>query len=240
MEDYEAFYIVLSFLLITFAFFIRSIISLVAGFCFISLAMVHNVYVNMLIYTVLSLSILLQGYKIKKLSERKAILKDPLTDAYSRYFFEEFLKEEIKKADRFGKRFAILFIDLNDFKLINDTYGHSIGDHVLKIIASKIKDNLRECDVISRWGGDEFAVILPETSCSEVLEIIYRLYHSISYSIGNHKVTLSIGYACYPEHGRSLDELIQEADKGMYKAKAVYKEMKKSSSKQGGIEKLGS
>ncbi|MGC8852652.1 MAG: diguanylate cyclase, partial [Hydrogenobacter sp.] len=69
---------------------------------------------------------------------------------------------------------------------------------------------------------------LPDTSCSNALEIIYRLYNNVTLNIGTTKVTLSIGYACYPEHGHTLDELLQEADKSMYKAKMFYKEVKKS------------
>ncbi len=228
MEYEQVLYIVLGFLLITFAFFTRSFIVLICGFSLIGLWLEHGIiYINMLTYTIFSLLLLLQGYKINRLSKRKATIKDPITGVYSRHFFEEYLKEEIKKAGRFGKKFVILFMDLNDFKMINDTYGHYLGDHALKIMASKIKDNLRDCDIVSRWGGDEFVAILPETPCGEVLEIIYRLYHNVSYSIGTFKITLSIGYACYPEHGHTLDELIQEADKSMYKAKTVYKEMKR-------------
>lgn len=145
-------YILLGFSLITFAFFMRSLIILLVGFCVTgAYFLIHeSVYLNMFMYTVLSMALLLQGYKIRKLSKGKLTLKDPLTGAYSRLFFEEYVREEIKKAHRFGKKFAILFIDLNDFKAINDAYGHHIGDHALKVIASKIKDNLRECDIVSR------------------------------------------------------------------------------------------
>ncbi|SNZ14477.1 GGDEF domain-containing protein [Hydrogenobacter hydrogenophilus] len=223
------FYILLGFSLITFAFFMRSLIILLVGFCITSVYFfIHeSVYLNMFMYTVLSMALLLQGYKIRKLSKGKLTLKDPLTGVYSRLFFEEYVREEIKKAYRFGKKFAILFIDLNDFKAINDAYGHHIGDHALKTIASKIKDNLRECDIVSRWGGDEFAIILPETSCNDILEITYKLYNNVNYSIGTTKITLSIGYACYPEHGHTLNDLLQEADKSMYKAKMVHREVKK-------------
>ncbi|MGC8867966.1 MAG: GGDEF domain-containing protein, partial [Elusimicrobiales bacterium] len=161
------FYMLLSLLLITFAFFMRSLVILIASFC-INLASYFvdkNSYLNMFIYTVLSIALLLQEYRIKKLSKRKFTLKDQLTGVYSRLFFEEYIGEKINKAHIFRKKFVILFIDLNDFKTINDVYGHSFGDYVLKTIASKIKENLRECDIVSRWGGDEFVVFLPDTSC---------------------------------------------------------------------------
>lgn len=116
---------------------------------------------------------------------------------------------------------TLLFVDLNDFKPINDRHGHTIGDRVLKVIAARLKNALRRSDAIARFGGDEFLICLPDTS--EVAPIIKKLLDVIAQPIElrNDVINLSasIGYANYPDHGNTLEELIRAADDEMYRRK---------------------
>ena len=152
---------------------------------------------------------------------------DPLTGAYNRNFVEEFLKEELKRGTRLDVEFSILLIDLNDFKLVNDNYGHDAGDHVLKQVVSELRKKLREYDMIARWGGDEFLVVLPNICGPEVLEVVSRLSEGFMLPYRDIIITLSVGYACYPQDGRDLERLLQVADERMYRAKQIHKEAKR-------------
>lgn len=205
----------------------KNIYSLVIGLCFIGLSFIQIPYVIGIFYIIIGTSVLLYTLRTRNAIDKKLAIIDSLTGVYSRYFFEEYIKKELGKAKRYNKKFSVLFIDLNDFKLINDRFGHSAGDKVLNLIATKLSNTLRDCDIIARWGGDEFAVFLTETNCNELLEVIDRLYSEVNVSYGDVKVTLSIGFACYPEHGQSIEELIHEADKSMYRAKNMYKMLNK-------------
>ncbi len=151
---------------------------------------------------------------------------DPLTGVYNRRFIEEYLKEEFRKGKRIKNEFSLLLIDLNDFKQINDRFGHSEGDMVLKKVADELKCNLREYDLIGRWGGDEFLIVLPYISSNNVLEVVSKL-SDLRIKHRDITVSLSVGYACYPVDGRTLEELISVADERMYKAKFIIKEVKK-------------
>ena len=150
--------------------------------------------------------------------------EDYLTKLPNRNKFEEVTKSKISCPSRKNNRFAILFFDLDKFKKINDTLGHSVGDEVLKQAGERIKSKISKKDILSRFGGDEFAAIF---SKFDTQEQIAKLSEDILESfdkpliIDSHRVFIkpSIGISIYPEHGTTFEELIDKADKAMYEAK---------------------
>lgn len=164
----------------------------------------------------------------KKEKEEKIIQYanyDPLTNLPNRCFFLEQLKQKINLAQRNKKKLALLFIDLDGFKSINDTHGHEIGDIYLYKIAHFLKNKLRKSDVISRFGGDEFVILLPNiTSQQIVLEFIQQLlFTTQNTKIRCKKLNLafkaSIGFSIYPDDGLDVTTLLAHADAKMYEEK---------------------
>ena len=131
--------------------------------------------------------------------------------------------EAIEIASRKKETFALLFIDLDRFKNINDTMGHAIGDQLLKVVGQRLKNSIREEDFVARLGGDEFVILLTSTQHHEVEAIATRILEDISraFQFGNHDVyvTPSIGISNFPEDGRDYDTLMTKADSAMYLAK---------------------
>ncbi len=153
---------------------------------------------------------------------------DVLTGLYNRVSFEEYLTRAIASSRRNNTIFAVFFIDLDRFKIINDTLGHDVGDEVLKTVAKRLKKTLRESDFISRWGGDEFVVILENlTSVSDTAIIASNVIESLRkpVEVDEHSLTstASVGIALYPENGKDSSELIKHADSAMYFAKETGK-----------------
>ena len=149
---------------------------------------------------------------------------DALTKLVNRRGFETHLKEETIRSKRYKHHFSLLLLDLDNFKAINDTLGHPVGDEVLKEVASILKRNTRETDVLVRLGGDEFAVILPETEPAkgiEVAEKICAAFLEADYGLPKEAVSpsASIGVASFPENGSDSDSLVLAADGALYKAK---------------------
>lgn len=146
---------------------------------------------------------------------------DALTGLYNRRYFDLRAGEEIARADRKGSCLAILLCDLDHFKSINDTLGHQTGDRVLKSVAQGIQECIREIDLVFRWGGDEIAVLLIDTSREGVLITAERIRRAVR-KIGDEAqlpLDISIGVAFYPEHGVTIDGLISLADRSLYIAK---------------------
>ena len=153
--------------------------------------------------------------------ERTAI-HDPLTGALNRLFLDRHMKTP---TDEFGESFAMIYIDLDGFKKINDTYGHESGDSILRVIVQRLKRRIRMEDIVVRVGGDEFVVILTDLSSgpSWVGSAVNRLYKAldVEYGIGMDKfrVSVSMGISTYPENGTDVDALMQAADAAMYSVK---------------------
>jgi len=155
---------------------------------------------------------------------------DPLTKLPNRLLLKQAITHFIKTAKRHKNKFAVLFIDLDSFKQINDTYGHETGDEVLKITANRLKSVLRESDVVARLGGDEFIVIINEITNIESTEIVAKnILNKLKtpFVINNqeHNITCSIGISVYPEDTQDDDIgiLIKNADKAMYESKSAGK-----------------
>ena len=138
---------------------------------------------------------------------------DPLTDLLSRRGFHAELWRQLAKAKRYGVRGSLLFLDLDDFKRVNDTLGHAAGDQVLSSVAALLRARLRDTDLLARLGGDEFAILLPHTSDGQARAVAEQLLAAIrgqTIVIEGRPVAVSasIGIALFPDHGRSVEELL--------------------------------
>ncbi|EIC27902.1 MULTISPECIES: putative bifunctional diguanylate cyclase/phosphodiesterase [Methylomicrobium] len=154
---------------------------------------------------------------------------DPLTGIHNRRYFNEMLEYEVGRSSRHHHQFAVLLLDLDDFKEINDTYGHPLGDEVLKKIAESITSHLRKGDIATRMGGDEFAVILPETppeGAKIAAESIRANLESLAFKSPNGKdfhVTTSVGIVSYPRDMQTVEDLMSGVDVALYQAKGLGK-----------------
>ncbi len=166
-------------------------------------------------------------------SKRKALeqeleelaTKDSLTGLLNRRQLSRVLAEELERAQRYHRSLAVLWIDFDHFKKVNDSYGHAAGDLVLSTAGWVLGSSVRAVDSVGRFGGEEFVVVLPEMGQPEALETAERLRQAVRHkpvilATGESvSVTVSIGVAVYPVHGTSVDKLSAEADKAMYRAK---------------------
>ena len=147
---------------------------------------------------------------------------DGLTGIFNRRYFELRITEEIERARRFGNGLGVIMLDIDQFKRLNDEFGHLLGDEVLRQVSSILHRQLRKIDIVCRYGGEEFAVLLPETGCQYtmgVAEKLRRMVEGWQFPGVPRPVTISAGTANYPEQGMTRDELVSAADAGLYAAK---------------------
>jgi len=147
---------------------------------------------------------------------------DGLTGIFNRRFFELRILEEIDRARRFNTGMAVLMVDIDQFKRLNDEFGHLLGDEVLRQVSSMFHQQLRKIDVVCRYGGEEFAILLSQTNPQHALgvaEKLRRLVETWQFPGVPRSVTISAGVATFPDHGTSRDELVKSADAGLYAAK---------------------
>ena len=154
----------------------------------------------------------------------KMAITDSLTGLYVRRYFAERLDEELGRSARQGLKFSFLMLDIDDFKKINDTYGHLVGDVVLKDIGRIIRENIREIDLACRYGGEEFAAVLPETSKEGAFVVAERIRkrvedHAFRAYDERLKLTVSLGVSSYPDDSSNQPGLIEAADEALYKGK---------------------
>ncbi len=166
--------------------------------------------------------------QIKEEETRNIYFQDALTGLPNRVLFEEHLDQGLIQAKRRGWGLAVLFIDIDKFKSINDSYGHDLGDKVLLMVANRLKSLIREEDTVSRWGGDEFMCLLLEVKQeADVTRIAEKMVHRIAEACEFNGIVLSIrasiGIAIYPGDGETADTLFKNADTAMFKAKGTEK-----------------
>ena len=148
--------------------------------------------------------------------------KDALTDVYNRRYFMIRMEEEFKRAARFGEPLSLALLDVDHFKDVNDRSGHRAGDEALRDIARLLLKHSRSFSVVTRYGGDEFAVILVNTGKAGAATYAERIRNVIEHHPFRHgATTVSLGVACLPEHGASADDLIVAADRALYDAKRL-------------------
>lgn len=202
----------------------------------IPMALAGLVYMAFSIYSIYSYhrslveSLLLRRQAVEREEEIKRLaFYDVLTNLPNRRLLMDRLRHALVVSNRSGKRGALLFIDLDHFKLLNDTFGHSMGDLLIMQVAERLKQCVRETDTVARFGGDEFVVMLEELSEDSAIatqeveritsQILNQLNAPYQLSDSEYVSTPSIGVAMFGEHGMSHDELLKHADIAMYQAK---------------------
>nr|WP_239551068.1 GGDEF domain-containing protein [Halanaerobacter jeridensis] len=167
----------------------------------------------------------------KNVKERKAkeqeirflSYHDSLTELYNRRYFREVGQDKVSKIESNSQSIAVIMVDIDNFKAINDNYGHNIGDLVLKKTAAYLKDVFAEHGIVSRWGGDEFTIIIHFNKKKEIKKMINELmsYFNEPLMIKQSKlfISISVGISVYPKDGTKLEKLIKNADNAMYRAK---------------------
>jgi diguanylate cyclase (GGDEF)-like protein len=154
---------------------------------------------------------------------------DDLTKLHNARYLRQFLLNELRRARRYGSHVSTLFFDIDDFKRINDMHGHLVGSHVLMEMAAVILASVRDTDMVARYGGDEFVVVLPETPIDQTLLVAERVRERIArheFHGGRRlclHITASFGVAAFPQHAPSPHQLVAVADAAMYEAKAAGK-----------------
>ena len=156
---------------------------------------------------------------------REQVFLDSLTDCYNRRGFDEHLTVELLRAQRYERSTALMLVDLDCFKTVNDGMGHQAGDHVLRGFCSLLASTYRSTDIVSRFGGDEFAVVFPETTAAEAVRLAARVRDAMPSlfpdGVVPRAITGSFGIAAYPEDADSTEALIAAADRALYLAKAA-------------------
>ncbi len=156
----------------------------------------------------------------KVLEVEQLASRDMLTGIYNRRMFEQLIDIEIKRAKRYSQPMSVILADIDLFKQVNDIYGHSMGDKVLTSVAETLQEHIRESDILARWGGEEFAIILPNTEADTALEMAERLRHYIAEmrNENNIQVTCSFGVTEYNTED-SGDSIFSRMDQALYQAK---------------------
>jgi diguanylate cyclase (GGDEF)-like protein/PAS domain S-box-containing protein len=159
-------------------------------------------------------------YKQAEMELKRLATIDYLTGVFNRTTFKELIEREIERAQRYNKPLSMIMFDIDHFKKVNDTYGHSVGDYVLKTLAKIVREAIRKIDYLVRWGGEEFLIILPENNLDKAQTLAERIRQIIEhYTFDNvGKVTVSLGVAEFKE-GDTEDTLINNSDSAMLKAK---------------------
>tara|TARA_R110001583_G_scaffold103568_1_gene250850 strand:- start:369 stop:1214 length:846 start_codon:yes stop_codon:yes gene_type:complete len=150
----------------------------------------------------------------------KTSTKDELTGLYLRDVFDVVLRQKVEETKRNDQPLSLLMMDIDDFKIVNDTYGHQLGDNVLKIIGSTINSLVRKMDLPARYGGEEFAVIMPDANQEQVFNVAERIRKEISQlKFEDFSITISIGIGRISREIKTPEKLLKAADNALYQAK---------------------
>ncbi|WP_330968686.1 putative bifunctional diguanylate cyclase/phosphodiesterase [Lysobacter sp. A3-1-A15] len=167
----------------------------------------------------------LNAFRAKQMRERLSAMAfhDPLTGMGNRRYLNDRLVRAIDRADRDGDTLAVVLIDLDDFKLVNDSYGHSLGDEVLRSVGTRLATAVRASDVVARLGGDEFVVVASTSGVESLAQLVDRLFDAMRDPVVLRGVSfsprMSVGIALFPDDGRDAEALLRQADAAMYAAK---------------------
>ncbi len=181
----------------------------------------HILKIGMLFILLVSLSGLAISGKMNSL-----IIRDGLTGLFNKSYIHQRLDEEFYRSKRYDHDLSLMMVDLDNFKALNDRFGHAVGDHLLRYFSQVIADTIRPSDIAARYGGEEFLIILPETRKEEAQTVAERLLNRISlypFRVDSRKedvpFTISIGVTAYPDHGECAEDLVVLADQALYQAK---------------------
>lgn len=169
----------------------------------------------------LIMSLLFSALKNNLENEKDLARRDPLTDTLNRRSFFDLAEHEIKRAQRYNLPLTVAYIDLDNFKAVNDQFGHQTGDELLLCVVSTIRSNIRSSDVVSRFGGDEFVILLPDTPGDAALKFLHKIHDHLDQTMAlrGWPVTFSIGAATYVKVPATVDAVIRQADELMYVVK---------------------
>jgi diguanylate cyclase (GGDEF)-like protein/PAS domain S-box-containing protein len=183
-----------------------------------------NITAKSALAAVEQLSLILANLRLRETLKNQSI-RDPQTGLFNRRYMEDSLDRELSRAERLGKDVVVAMLDIDHFKLLNDTYGHTAADAVLREWSNLLKAKFRGSDIVCRYGGEEFVIILPDISLEQARQRLEQLRNDLrrmvvreeGQTIGN--VTVSMGIAYYPVHGQTNHSLLQAADQALYRAK---------------------
>ena len=171
-----------------------------------------------------AIELLENAYEYEKVEELS--YKDNLTSLYNHRYFTKRLEEEIARAERYNRQVALMIFDVDELKSVNDSYGHQAGDEIIRQVAAVLQKSIRTIDVVSRYGGDEFCIIMPEADrqmCKKFMERLHQKINSLTFAIADTRCqkscTISMGAAIYPEHAKTQKNLIYAADMALLEAK---------------------
>jgi diguanylate cyclase (GGDEF)-like protein len=156
---------------------------------------------------------------------RNQSIRDPLTGVFNRRYMEESLEREMRRASRHGHPVGVIMLDIDHFKRFNDTHGHEAGDTLLRALGSVLQKRMRGEDIVCRYGGEEFTIIMPEASLHDTqrrAEEVRADCKNLQIQYNNQSlglISISLGVACFPEHGRTGTEVLRLADNALYLAK---------------------
>ena len=170
------------------------------------------------------LSLILANLRLRETLKNQSI-RDPQTGLFNRRYMEDSLVRELSRAERMGKTVVVAMVDIDQFKRLNDTYGHTAADAVLREWSELLKAKFRGSDIVCRYGGEEFVIILPDISMDDARQRLEQLRRDLAHMVVREDgqsiqaVTVSMGLACYPVHGQNSQSLLQAADQALYRAK---------------------
>lgn len=172
------------------------------------------------------LAVAAENSRLYKLTKKLAITDD-LTGLANYRHLQARLEEELIRSQRYGKQFSLLMLDVDDFKLFNDSQGHIAGDSALSELARVLESAVREVDLVARYGGEEFSVVLPETDAAGAYVVAEKVREAVSIAeftgadgSTNLHLTVSVGLATFPDHGGDRESILREADDALYRAKS--------------------